>query len=836
MDENVKKISFYIFLFLVFIFIIYIIFLRPNANTNIKPTPKFNPCDRCPDPKSCDPLTGKCIALCRGKEKLSDDFICKEDELPGCKNSYLPTNIDSCSINDLKCDKGFFYCQNSKECNNGDLYFTENGNKCICPDGLFGPKCEYNDSQCKNEGKMGEDGICKCKNNTYYGDKCETICGENKIYDSKNKVCICDTLFYDIDGDTCKKKECGQGKLNGEKCECDPGYTGDKCDQKICNENQVYNNNKCECKPNKDGLQYYGKNCDTYNCNLESEFKYDEASGPSCDCSIDPGSCGKYCEFTKSNKCNTKGTPVCVKNNKFLKCICDDKDKPLDINPCLGIDYVCNDDGTWIETDLNCNDLLSKYGNLDSWNKACFNKIFKSEYDNGKMICDNRDKDDKDKKDNCSKTICAKPLACPNKPDKTCEKGKLLFCDNSTTYNWDCRLPVHNNGNCPSTAPTGYCIKNDGTFDNPQCFQCGNNGSSEWICENQGALPSISCLNGVGIKSNIYIGYKDPIYRDSQKNDFPIYPTTNKQQCSNILSGVNKTDPYSNGQYGNINITTQISNPIGTIDLNTFTDLTDYNNHRYFNVKSDDFNPRCLLTDDDIVKNILKSDGSLCSGSGSGTFIQDKNGDYYLPSGNCTCDPGFAGKNCQFSDSKDCNGKAKVDNDGSCSCSPGFAGKNCQFSDSKDCNNNGSVDNNGKCTCKPGYIGNNCELQTGYYCHEDGICKEGTLPINETKNSFFNDQNSCNSKCIPKIISNLVTHTETTGTNMGFICSFGDNASKARDACNAAVYYLNNNDPLYNFSCSPHFDGGEVRHDSDCNIYCDCHGDAINTNIYTGNN
>ena len=31
MDENVKKISFYIFLFLVFIFIIYIIFLRPNA-------------------------------------------------------------------------------------------------------------------------------------------------------------------------------------------------------------------------------------------------------------------------------------------------------------------------------------------------------------------------------------------------------------------------------------------------------------------------------------------------------------------------------------------------------------------------------------------------------------------------------------------------------------------------------------------------------------------------------------------------------------------------------------------------------------------------------------
>jgi hypothetical protein len=753
MNENVKKISFYIFLFLVFIFIIYIIFLRPNANTNIKPTPKFDPCDRCPD-KSCDPITGKCITLCRGKEKPSDNFICKEDELPGCEKSYLPTNIDSCSLNDLKCDKGFFYCQNSKECNGGDLYFTENGNKCICPDGLFGPNCEYNDSQCQNEGKMEEDGKCKC-NNTSFGDKCENVCGENKIYDSTSRVCICNPLFYDIDGDKCKKKECGQGNSQNGKCECNPGFKGDKCDQKICNDNQKFDEKTktCVCLDNKNGLQYYGKNCDVYNCNLESEFKYDEKSGPSCDCSKDLGSCGKFCEFTKSNKCNNKGTPVCVKNNKFLKCICDSEDKPKDTNPCLGIDYVCNDDGTWIDKYLNCNDLLSNYGSPYSWNQACFKKIFKSEYDNGSMTCENRDKDDKEKKDNCSKTICAKPLSCPNKPDKPCSKGKVGLCDSSTNYNWECVDQIHggSNGNCPPLPKGSYCIKEDNTTGAPMCFQCGSGGESEWICQNEGGLPSKQCLKNLGILPLDVTGYKNSIYINKQDQSLPIFPTTDRNQCLKILRKEdNISDPYYSGQIGGYNVASLYPNPVGTIDSTTFTDLTDYNKNRYFNVKSDDLKPRCLLTDDDIVTNILKSKGSLCSGNG--TFNQEVDRDYYLPSGSCNCNTGYTGNNCQYSSKDTCNNNGNPNDKGDCTCKQGYAGKNCQFS-RNNCSQNGNpVSNDGtsltSCNCDSGHFGKTCQFS-------NNDCNLSYLPsIQGEASTDPNDKLLCNYDKYCKIKSN----------------------------------------------------------------------------------
>lgn len=501
MNENVKKISFYVFLFLVFIFIIYMIFLRPT-NTNTKPTPKSDPCAHCPDPKLCNVVTGECIIpdMCGGIVKPPGDFICKgnswisKTNISGCKNSFLPTDIDSCNVNDLR--YGVFYCPKSKGCNGGDLYFYDSGNKCICPPGLLGPNCKFEDSQCKNGGKMKEDGTCIC-NNTSFGDYCESVCDKNKIYDSDSKTCICDPLSYDKDGDRCKKKECGQGKLNKNgKCDCDPGFTGDDCTQKICNDNQIYEKTGCICLPNKDGTQYYGKNCDIYNCNLASEF-VDGPTGPSCDCSKDQGSCGINCEFTRANKCNGKGDTQCT-NNQFINCRCDtgwtgtncqcdENTKPTNVNPCLGIDYVCGDNG-WIEKDLDCNDLINYYGNLDKWSDKCFDKLFVStDFIDGKI---NKCIDVTGQTtSNCSPKICAEALGCPSKPDKICEKGKVGLCDLSTGYNWNCVDQIHNNGNCPPFPKGSYCIKEDNTIDTPMCFQCGQNGDSEWICQNEGALP-----------------------------------------------------------------------------------------------------------------------------------------------------------------------------------------------------------------------------------------------------------------------------------------------------------------------------------------------------------
>jgi hypothetical protein len=729
MNENVKKISFYIFLSLVFIFIIYMIFLRPNSNTNNK-TPKYDPCNRCPDPKSCNPITGECIApdMCGGVVKPPGDFICKgnnwisKKNISGCENSFLPSNISSCNVNDLRCDHGVFYCPKSTYCNGGNLYFHDNGNNCICLEGSHGPKCEYNDSQCKNEGKMGEDGKCKC-NNISFGDKCEYVCDPNKIYDdtAKPPACICDPLLYDIDGDACKKKECGQGILKDGKCVCNPGYSGDDCNKKICNENQIFDEktNKCVCLANTDGTQYYGDDCKEYNCNLESEFVYDGKT-PSCDCSKDLGSCGKYCQFTRENKCNSRGKTNCT-DNQFINCKCDsgwtgkncqckEDDKPKDTNPCLGIDYVCGDDGTWIEKDLNCNELLSinNYGGMQNWSDQCFKKIFdQNKFKNGKI---NECEDVTGKTyPNCSKKICAKALGCPTDPDKKCEKGKVLLCDASTYYNWDCKDQVHNDGSCPPEAP-GYCIKEDGSYDQPVCFQCGSGGGSEWVCQNQGALPSKQCLSNLGINGSNYIGYTDLIYRNSQNSNNPIYPTTDKNKCLEFIT--TGADPYYNGQIGGYNVASLYPNPIGTIDSTTFTDLTD-NKNRYFNVKSDDLKPRCLLTDDYIVTNILKSTGSLCSGHGTFNQNKDKDGDYYLPSGNCICEDGYIGNNCQYSSKDTCNSGGDPNDDGTCGCKKGYAGKNCQFS-RKDCSEHGDpVSSDGKsltCNCDPEYIGNSCQF------------------------------------------------------------------------------------------------------------------------------
>ena len=391
MDENVKRISFYIFLSLVFIFIIYMVFLRPS-NTNNKQKPKSDPCAHCPDPNTCNVHTGECreAEMCGGIVKPPGDFICKgntwmsKTNISGCENSNLPTDIDSCNVNDLRCDKGIFYCPKSSECNGGNLYFYDSGNKCICPAGYFGQKCEFSNSDCKNNSVINPDGSGKCIcNNTSFGDKCESTCSPNKIYDSNADppACICNPLLFDKDGEGCKKKNCGQGILKDGTCVCNPGFKGDKCDQTTCNKNQILDETgKCICPANKDGTQYYGDDCKEYNCNLAKEFVYDGKT-PSCDCSKDPGSCGQFCQFTKANNCNGRGDTQCT-NNQFINCNCETGwtgtncqcigDKPKDKNRCLGIDYVCGKDGTWIEKDLDCSGLINDYGGIQKWSDQCF--------------------------------------------------------------------------------------------------------------------------------------------------------------------------------------------------------------------------------------------------------------------------------------------------------------------------------------------------------------------------------------------------------------------------------------------------------------------------------
>lgn len=746
--DPIKKIGIGIFILIIIICIIYFVFLRPTSNDNNSGQGKDKDiCARCQPPNTCNKNTGECIPpdTCGGNAKPLDgkDYYCFKGnwtlntDIKNCKDSYLPLDIGSCSVDQLNCEKSVLYCpKDTTVCNGGDLYFYNEGNegnKCLnCPTGYNGPNCQFSDKDCKNEGTIKTDGSgkCECKNNTFYGDNCEKQCtGEGKIYDKVSLKCICDSILYNVDGDGCKKKECGNGTLNTTtgKCDCKGGYIGDKCDTLMCNKNQNYNDTtgKCDCKDNIDGSQYYGKDCTEYNCYLATEFKYDETNGPSCDCLVDQGSCGKNCEFTKKNKCNNHGTTNCNSDNDFVNCNCDSgwsgtncqckgKKPPItDQMKCLGIDYVCGVSGDWEPTYLNCNDLLSQYNGSDKWSNSCFDKIFdKKDYMVGKISGCEDNTTNKFTTNNCSEKICAQVLGCPTK-HPTCDKGKVGLCDESTTYNWNCVDQIHNTGNCPPPPQGTYCIKDDGTPDAPMCFQCGQGGGSEWICQNEGASPSQNCLTGLGITSNLITGLSRPIYTDSQYNNLPIYPTTDRQRCLDILKNDSQGDPFFNGQISNYNVAKLYPNPIGTFDQQskTFTDL-DNTTTRYFNPNTNFNSAKCLLKDEDIVDNILKSTGTLCSGNGTFNQTKDTNGNY-LPSGSCACNTGYAGNNCQYSNKTTCNGNGNVTNEGKCNCDSGFAGNTCQFS-KNDCNKVGNpYSSNGTtfgCTCDTGYMGNTCQF------------------------------------------------------------------------------------------------------------------------------
>jgi len=108
----------------------------------------------------------------------------------------------------------------------------------------------------------------------------------------------------------------------------------------------------------------------------------------------------------------------------------------------------------------------------------------------------------------------------------------------------------------------------------------------------------------------------------------------------------------------------------------------------------------------------------VCSScNGQGTCHEGAAGD-----GLCTCNPGYTGPLCQYSDAATCNGHGRAQYDGTCVCSTGYAGPSCRAcapnhfnypsctycSASTTCNGHGSCDSRGSCVCAPGYPGPNC--------------------------------------------------------------------------------------------------------------------------------
>ena len=629
----------------------------------------------------------------------------------------------------MKCENGIFYCPKDTSCHNGDLYFEQEGNKCLnCPASYFGDNCELN---C-HKGSY-QNGKCTCPD-PYYGDYCEKQCDTNKIYKDGN--CVCDIL-YEPDGNGCKKIECVKGTLKDGKCLCSTGFTGTHCEIPICEKHEIIDGLNCKCKDgftgqhcetltcgknmkvdngsclcldNKDGTQYYQHNneCLEYQCRLSSQFKLDNGT-PKCICD---DSCGQFCEITR-DKCNQHGTPNCV-NNQFMNCNCDSgftgphcnctSQKPSE-NKCKGETYYCGENGWTKNTYTDENDFYRKNGfsNHDDWYTNCFSANCPTLL-SGTMSFD--------------PTHIYECIGCPKDNMKTCSDGQVSLCDSSTNHQWSCKDVVKNTS-CPPDTDNYYCMNNN-IKNKPVCFHCDDK-NSEWVCTNSGASPSLNCLTsavGINIESNV-IGSSRPIYYKTSGLVFK--PTTDNDACEKYLdsyfNGKQINDVNNDPEYSGYNFKNVLGNPEGTYNQEN-KKFTPFSGNRYFNAIVGNYNDKCVYTDDMVKQYVMKTSDPLCNG---GAFIQDqdKNGNL-LPSGHCHCLSGRAGNNCQYSE-KTCNGNGTVDENGNCTCNLNFTGthcekcvspykgKKCDFTDEKTCNGNGTVDENGKCTCSPIYLGDHCE-------------------------------------------------------------------------------------------------------------------------------
>lgn len=459
-------------------------------------------------------LTG-CASLCG--ESLGRGFCNSLTGKCTCKRGY---GGDKCQYSCADCEPN--YCLRDGLCMDSvaaapasvNCYFHGNrkDGTCNCDEGFCGEFCEeQNCVLCSGKGQHSDHG-CVCIQG-FSGLNCEIECPERCSGHGTcvAGICQCDNNFS---GPDCGLEACDQGTRQGNKCICNPGYSGTSCTlsqscPQTCSNRGICHLGRCFCQAGFEGddcgqrtvcpAECSGQGeCVQGHCLCRPGFTGEHCGKPECECGLHgvclsgrclcaPGWTGTVCA-ERLNSCADCGVHgyceggVCKCDQGFSGPKCEN----VDCQPSCAVPLIC-ESGT---CQFPCPDGCSSAGDCILGECRCHPGFFgkNCELSNVSCTCSGHGK--------CREGICTcdkhysgtdcsvfTPPACPQNCSGRgrCHLGKC-FCDLGM-LGADCSVESI----CPPTCGVGsVCVFGSCRCIETHCVVCPDMCSGHGKCTDQG--------------------------------------------------------------------------------------------------------------------------------------------------------------------------------------------------------------------------------------------------------------------------------------------------------------------------------------------------------------